>query len=908
MANFFAYYPSSSGAANASVGVNGAVAPTSSTEIGFINGSGNETAVSPSTPLPVTVSDFPSEQNVNLNEVGGAPYALGPALSIASMPVVIASDDVVSTLDASDGAVSPGAVASKSSLGGGQYNSTLPTLTNTQQSAIQLSSKGSILVAGGAAVGSPPADNPITVAGVDQNGNKEYISTDTSGHVNVNSTPTGVAADIKPATQAITAQDTASTSTSQANGQIAITGTPTAGSAAVFALSSIEAVEVQVTGTWTGTLSTEISMDGGITYYTNGGKQTGSSYQGSSYTANFELKTNVAACTHFRVRATAAWTGTATVRIVESVNAATVVITNPLTLRDATTQSISNTIKAASTAAVATDTALVVAISPNNTPLVSNNALGSVTPGTAGTQSEMAGMVYESTVTTPTNGQQVALQSDLYCNLETSQPDIYVVGQSGQTAIVNNILTTTAGSAATDLINYRYASVQIDSTGTGGTYVFEISNDNVNFNTALYYNASNLNGQILSGNITASASNVIYNIPLSARYFRLRIVSTITGGSIQAYSKFSQQAWVPCQVSVIQATAASLNATVTGTVINEPNIPTQQNDIASAAITTTTTTATTIPSYGVSYNAVIDVTAVSGTTPTMQVTIQESSDLATNWYNVYSFPQITAVGSYTSPVLPLTGNRIRYVQTIGGTTPSFTRSIVRNQESLNVPAYREYTDYSINPTTTNSTTSTLQTNGASNLSMIVNQGSGGSPVTFALDGSDDNTNWSTLGTVVGMVGGASPVSFVAPNVPWKFIRGRVVTGVASTTISYVSLLATGVSQTPSTQNVSIVSVGGPLQVEAAPGTLTDGSGSTSGTPSTSTQVFAANAARRYFFIQNLSSTTPIWINFTTAATASEPSIELIANAAFVMESTYVSSEAINVISTGTSIAFTAKQG
>ena len=173
-------------------------------------------------------------------------------------------------------------------------------------------------------------------------------------------------ADSAPATQNITTQDLISTSTSQANGQLAITGTPTAGSAASFAISSEESIEVQVTGTWTGTLATEVSIDSGTTWFARGIKQTGSSYFSNSFTANFEGGMNAAAVTNMRVRATAAMTGTATVQVISSLNAASLIISNPLTLRDATTQSIQNTIKAASTAPVSTDTALVVTMSPDS--------------------------------------------------------------------------------------------------------------------------------------------------------------------------------------------------------------------------------------------------------------------------------------------------------------------------------------------------------------------------------------------------------------------------------------------------------------------------------------------------------------------------------------------------------------
>lgn len=62
-------------------------------------------------------------------------------------PVNADSSGNLQVIDASDGSVVPGTVASKSSLAGGQYNSTPPTLTNGQQSAIQLDSSGRLIAA-----------------------------------------------------------------------------------------------------------------------------------------------------------------------------------------------------------------------------------------------------------------------------------------------------------------------------------------------------------------------------------------------------------------------------------------------------------------------------------------------------------------------------------------------------------------------------------------------------------------------------------------------------------------------------------------------------------------------------------------------------------------------------------------
>lgn len=132
--------------------------------------------------------------------------------------------------------------------------------------------------------------------------------------------------DTAPATQNITAQDIASTSTTSANSQSLVTGSPTANSAASFSLSGQDTVRVQVTGTWTGTLTSEISIDGGTTWIALGLHQ--GAYTTSTWTANFVGGGSVAGATNYRIRATATWTGTATVKVVESINPNSVYIAN----------------------------------------------------------------------------------------------------------------------------------------------------------------------------------------------------------------------------------------------------------------------------------------------------------------------------------------------------------------------------------------------------------------------------------------------------------------------------------------------------------------------------------------------------------------------------------------------------
>ena len=146
------------------------------------------------------------------------------------------------------------------------------------------------------------------------------------------------------------------------------------------------------------------------------------------------------------------------------------------------------------------------------------------------------------------------------------QDDLFITGAAAQTATVNNIIPLTSGSAATDLTGYRSAAIQVTSTGTAGTFIFEGSNDNVNFQAIPVWNQLILTGTPITAAITATASQIIYVFPVTPRFIRLRIATTITGGSIQAYSKFMQAPFAPPIQQVAQATAANLNVTASGTV------------------------------------------------------------------------------------------------------------------------------------------------------------------------------------------------------------------------------------------------------------------------------------------------------------------------------------------------------
>ncbi len=147
-----------------------------------------------------------------------------------------------------------------------------------------------------------------------------------------------------------------------------------------------------------------------------------------------------------------------------------------------------------------------------------------------------------------------------------SSSDDFLTGQSAQTATVNNILTATSGTSASDISAYRAFNCQVVSTGTAGTFIFEGSNDNVNFQAIPVYNQALVVRVPIVTAITASASSIIYEGSCNFRFLRLRIVTTITGGSIQAFTNLLQTPFGTTSQIVSNGTAANLLTTVSGTV------------------------------------------------------------------------------------------------------------------------------------------------------------------------------------------------------------------------------------------------------------------------------------------------------------------------------------------------------
>ena len=1101
-------------ATDAANGLTGSAVPTYAAQVGGVDGSGLLRALSVSSagvlalPTGASTSALQTTGNTTLASILtalGTPAQAGGSVSVSNFPATqpVSATALPLPSGAATSALQTTGNTSLASILANQTNSTQKTQVVDGTGAVQgpaVAISGTnympVTLASSATPGSPIVSRAVQVAGSDGT-NARILATDTLGRLQ-----TVEASDVAPATQTITAQDTGTTATAGANSQNFYTGTPTAGSAAVFSLSSAEAVEIMVTGTWTGTMQTEISMDGGVTWFTRGIKQSGASYISSALTGNFQGGMSVTGMTNVRVRSTTTMTGTATVKVIESANTASITVTNPLTLRDATTQSVTSAIKAASTAPLGTDNALVVALSPNGnqgtaanqatmisslaaiaantgasladftntgtiaalngTVVITGQGVYTVTASITGTwvgtlvfegqtpdlnwyqipaNLVSATLPYTSVASTTTNG-LFAITGGGFLNIRV-RASAYTSGTvavaldgslSQQTILANQIgswtstisdPTTPANKANVTsspaargslgivtipapqaLIRTTFSSViasgvdpnglfTLISTGTGqsvsqtggnlvlttgttansetiirsnssfsGAFIARVQNilsqrianqnffvelvdvigdgltasatsatvlnvtipnnpfTSVNVGQSMYignftggltgvpgrYAISSVAGNVVtftvagfsvtsgtvslfgwnyhqqqftsttatsvnydtqrngwnSGftaatiNTTASpgtmtimtqndgnayladqliassaavqttlrASRVINNANESAKLFlQIRSLNgstapastttwTVGMVSVENYSPVStvvnevkpQGAGNQLPVAVTNTPAVTVSSgtvttvstvstvsSVTGvtSVTNSYNgKPATVADVASAAITTTTITANITPGGGNAYQVNIPVTAMSGTNPTMDVVIQESRDAGFSWVNVYQFPRITAIGPNNSPLLPLTGTLIRYVQTIGGTTPSFTRAINRLQDSMDVGVLRQLIDRNIVLTTTFSATASLPAEqNTKNVQLVVNIGAATTPPVLQIQGSEDGgITWYNVGATLTTVAN-STVSLTVNNVTAQLFQAIVSTAGAGVTLGYALLRA-----------------------------------------------------------------------------------------------------------------------
>lgn len=94
-----------------------------------------------------------------------------------------------------------------------------------------------------------------------------------------------------------------------------------------------------------------------------------------------------------------------------------------------------------------------------------------------------------------------------------------------------------------------------------------------------------------------------------------------------------------------------------------------------AVTTTATDTAIDVEEYLHDGGVILDIGAVTGTTPTLDIEIEKTED-GTTWTTALTFTQVTTGDKVAMGRVELGGaQQIRVKKTVGGTTPSFTISM-----------------------------------------------------------------------------------------------------------------------------------------------------------------------------------------------------------------------------------------
>jgi len=343
-----------------------------------------------------------------------------------------------------------------------------------------------------------------------------------------------------------------------------------------------------------------------------------------------------------------------------------------------------------------------------------------------------------------------------------------------------NLMTGT--SASYDVTGYKSIAMQIvGSAGiTGGAVIWEGSNDNVNWNTQILIPPDNSTPSPVTSAQTIGAG-VVRQLcaSLPFRYYRLRISTGFTGGTVSAQFRLSPNHYTGMAIPVI----GTVSAAVTGATLAS----TQTTDIAAANINTTTTSGVVATTSTHAMCFQVNVTAVSGTNPTCDIVLQESHD-GSNFFDVFHFERITTTGLYYTPTFKITGSGFRIVRTLGGTGPNFNMNGIRVSRSVDAPILRRFFNRTIDVNALNSTTSAFLVDGCDEYTLTVNMGAitTTAPI-FQLEGSEDATNWFSIGTTLTSVAN-STVSYGTGSVmSVKWIRARVSTAGSGATLGYVCI-------------------------------------------------------------------------------------------------------------------------
>lgn len=199
-------------------------------------------------------------------------------------------------------------------------------------------------------------------------------------------------------------------------------------------------------------------------------------------------------------------------------------------------------------------------------------------------------------------------------------------------------------------------------------------------------------------------------------------------------------------------------------------------DVASAARTTSGNSGT-IDTYGygcLSFD--LNITAASGTTPTLQLIVETSND-ASNWSELISLARKTTTGVTRFARESIGSKYYRYSWVITGTTPSFTFSVITTLKNFlpeRSAIIHKYAD--INLASAAAVSSTYNVKDCSNVAFILTRAAdGGNNAKYKIQGTNDpDFGWTDVSADITQ-GPGTTTSQNFPSVAYRFFRLIVVT-------------------------------------------------------------------------------------------------------------------------------------
>jgi len=217
--------------------------------------------------------------------------------------------------------------------------------------------------------------------------------------------------------------------------------------------------------------------------------------------------------------------------------------------------------------------------------------------------------------------------------------------------------------------------------------------------------------------------------------------------------------------------------------------PTNVLDKSTGVINSNSNAGTIAADAGCTGVFMLNVSGVSGTSPTFDITLQQSYDNGTTWHDYYVMPRITTNGTYKTPALVIAGRR-RWAWVVAGSGATCTLVISGMVSDAPVDIVHQAIDRSIVSDTLNSASATRFVDCCTKFSLFVSSNAGATvaPV-YGLQCSPDGNDWADMGLSITVPASSNVVGSITTEFPATYVRAYIKTAGTGSSHKYCVLTA-----------------------------------------------------------------------------------------------------------------------